>query len=64
MMDDATINLWMDQAERDGVISPGFRPQVERMLLDLKFERDMWISQCNEMAAELAVLRLTKGGCP
>lgn len=32
-MDDATINLWLDQAERDEVISPGFRPHVERKLL-------------------------------
>lgn len=35
MMDAATINLWLDQAERDGVISPGFRPQVERKILEL-----------------------------
>ena len=35
-MDPATINLWLDQAEHDEVISPGFRPQVERKLLDLR----------------------------
>jgi hypothetical protein len=63
-MDAATINLWLDQAGRDGVISPGFRPQVERKLLELAAERDMWINQCNEVAAELAVLRLKNGGCP